>query len=40
MENRLTEACSIFLSLSETQQEEVLNLIRSLLQKAAEREQD
>ena len=40
MESRMDEACRIFAILSAEQQEEALELIRSLLQKEAEREQD
>lgn len=40
METRLNEATSIFQSLSETQQDEVLELLRSLLQKGKEQNQN
>ena len=40
METRLNEATSIFQSLSETQQDEVLELLRSLLQKNEEQKQN
>lgn len=39
MENRIAEATCLFEALSAQQQKEILNLIRNLLQRDAEREQ-